>query len=295
MATESGLDKFPSRERQSALAMATRVSAIVVVGRDAPRVHGQAPLDLCLRSLLNEPWVDELILVDRGAPRLVGAALRSLGADRRDVRVVVAAPRGSFAAAANLGAGQATGRWLFFLDPHIVIKRGAVVRLTAAGGGVRGPWTVGGRLTDMSGRDRSEAVVRPLSAWSAFALALGSRRAPQGATNVSAVSDAFMLLPRQDFDALGGFDPDFAGDYADLDFCTRVTALGGSVLFEPEAKGVRVSHRSGRERKRARGLARFVAKSARTPLQRSFALIAPPMLATLLMLKDWVIGSRPRG
>jgi GT2 family glycosyltransferase len=290
------LDKFPSRERYSALALATRVSAVVVVGSDAHKKHRQAPLDLCLRSLLSEPWVDELVVVDRGAPRRVGAALRSLGADRRDVRVIAAGARASLAAAANLGAEQATGRWLLFLDPHVVLKRGAVERLTAAGGGARAPWIIGGRLTDMSGRDRSETIERPLSAWSALMLALGSRRAPRReAAGVSAVSDAFMLLPRQDFDALGGFDPRYPGDYSDVDLCSRVAAHGGSVLFEPEARAVRVTRRSERGRKQAQGLARFAVKSARTPLQRAFALIAAPTLATLLVLKDWTIGSRPRG
>ncbi|MEQ1619572.1 MAG: glycosyltransferase [Terricaulis sp.] len=290
------MDKFPSRERQSACALATRVSAIVVVGGDAPRTQGQSPLDLCLRSLLSEPWVDELIIVDHGAPRQMGTALRSLGADRRDVRIVEIGPRQGLAAAINLGAAQATGRWLLILDPQVVLKRGAVERLTAAGGGARGPWIVGGRLTDMSGRDRSEAVIGPLSAWSALSLALGPQRAPRrGGGNVSAVSDAFMLLPRQDFDALGGFDPYYAGDYADLDFCSRVAALGGSVLFEPEAEAVQVARRSARGRKRAQGLARFAAKSARTPLQACFALVAAPTLAALLVLKDWVIGRRPRG
>lgn len=287
------MDKFPSRERQSALALATRVSAVVLVGGDASAPHGQSPLDLCLLSLLNEPWIDELIVVDRGSPQHVGAALRSLRADRRDVQVMEADLRESPAAAANLGAAQASGRWLLFVDPHVVLKRGAVERLTAAGGGVRGPWIVGGRLTDLSGRDRSETFDRPLSIWSAPFLTLRPSITPRRDA-VSAVSASLMLVPRQDFEEIGGFDPKFAGDFADIDLCARLAARGGKVLFEPEAKAVRVKRRSTRGAKQAQGLARFAMKSARTPLQRGFAFVAPPVFATLLVLKDWIVGSPRR-
>ena len=287
------MDRFPSRERSATVALEPRVSAVVVT-----RGAG-ASLDLCIRSALAEPWIDDVVIVDVGNPPEVSSALRALQADRRDVKIVRAARDVGQAAACNLGAEQARGRWLLFLDPHVVLQRGAVARMAAAGGGARTPWIVGGRLTDTQGRDRRAARGGALNVWSAVAVAVDwPARAPRPRargergepTQVGAVSGAFMLIPRGDFQDLGGFDEKFTSHAADLDLCRRAGEAGGSVLFQPAAAGVQfASAGGGRE---AQGLALFAAKSARTPLERAFAAIAPPALAVLLGLRD-IVGGRP--
>ena len=59
------MDKFPSRERESAVALEPRVSAIVVV-RNVQSVSAEHALDLSLRAALAEPWIDDLVIVDAG-------------------------------------------------------------------------------------------------------------------------------------------------------------------------------------------------------------------------------------
>lgn len=293
------MDQFPSRARSATVALEPRVTAVVVT-----RNTGQS-LELCLRSALAEPWIDELIIVDNGNPPAVSSALRALQADRRDVKLVSAAHETSLSAAANLGAGHALGRWLLFLDPHVVLQRGAVARMAAAGGGARTPWIVGGRLTDTNGRDRRAVRAGALNTWSAVAMAFDwpaprpqfKRRkkhdkGPPEPTQVAAVSGAFMLIPRGDFEALGGFDEGFATDAADLDLCRRAGEAGGSVLFQPAASGVQFGGAGRQGRREAQGLARFAIKSARTPFERAFALVARPALSLILGLRDFV-GGRP--
>jgi N-acetylglucosaminyl-diphospho-decaprenol L-rhamnosyltransferase len=297
------VDKFPSRERATALTLAPRVSAIVVVRDVRP---GHQPLDLCLRSALAEPWIDDLVIVDHGNDMDVSTALRALQADRRDVKLVVAEPDATFAAATNLGARNALGRWLLFLDPDVVLQRGAVARMAAAGGGARTPWIVGGRLTDTEGRERRAARGGALNTWSAIAVAMDWSRKPAPrrgakvdkgdlpqAALVAAVSGAFMLIPRSDFQSLGEFDEGFATDAADLDLCRRAADAGGSVLFQPDAAGVQFSRVNRGGRKQAQGLALFAAKSAKTPIEKAFAAIAGPALGVLLWLRDFVAGRQP--
>jgi N-acetylglucosaminyl-diphospho-decaprenol L-rhamnosyltransferase len=298
------VDKFPSRERAAALALAPRVSAVVVVR--GVKAGQSAPLDLCLRSALAEPWIDDLVIVDHGNAPEVSGALRALQADRRDIKLLTAAENATTAAAANHGAQYALGRWLLFLDPGVVLQRGAVARMAAAGGGARTPWIVGGRLTDTEGRERIAARGGALNTWSSIAVAMGwaakplrARRktadaddAPEAAA-VAAVSGAFMLIPRSDFQQLGGFDEGFHTDAADLDLCRRAADAGGSVLFQPDAAGVQFERVQPSGRKRAQGLARFAAKSAKTPAQKLFASFAGPALSVLMALKDFVAGRQP--
>ncbi|MFT3727493.1 MAG: glycosyltransferase [Terricaulis sp.] len=279
------------------------MTAVVVASNVRAGRSGQSPLDLCLRSAQAEPWIDDLVVVDHGNPSEISSSLRSLQLDRRDVKVVRADAALSAAAAANLGAEQARGRWLLFLDPNVVLQRGAAARLAAAGGGAHTPWIVGGRLTDSSGRERRAARGGSLNTFSAIAVALGlggvrARRRRKDddltATRVGAVSGALMLIPRDDFHALNGFDPDFVSDFADLDICRRAAAAGGSVLFQPDASGVQFEVAGRRGRKQAQGLALYAVKSAKTPIEKAFALIAGPAIATLIGLRDFVAGRPPQ-
>lgn len=298
------MDKFPSRERTSSVSVEPRVSAIVVVRNQRARQPGQAPLDLCLRSVIAEPMIDDVVIVDQRNGPDVSASLRALQADRRDVKVIAAPPNVSYAAAANLGAHEALGRWLLFLDPNVVLQRGAVARMASAGDEAQRPCIVGGRLTDLEGRERRAVRAGALTAFSAIAVAMDLPAAKpktktnkgetkSGASRVAAVSGAFMAIPRRDFLALQGFDEEFKTDGADLDLCRRADAAGGAILFHPAAGGVQFAHPPESGRKQAQGLARFVARSAKTGPEKMFAAIAEPALATLLALKDLIAGRPP--
>lgn len=297
------MDKNPQRQRTAAAALEPRVSAVVVARGIRPRAAASSALDLCLRSALAEPWIDDVVIVDHGNVAEVSSALRVLQLDRRDVRVINAPKSMSEAGAANLGAAAARGRWLLFLDAGIVLQRGAVARMAAAGGGAQSPWIVGGRLLDSRGRDRPAARAGALNSWSAIAVAMdwrgprplrrrGVRVEPDEALPVAAVSGAFMLIGRHDFQELAGFDDKFGAEGADLDLCRRAHDAGGAVLFQPAAAGVQFL-RAPAGLSRAQSLARFASKSAKTPLQKVFALIAGPALAVLVALKDFVAGRPP--
>ena len=298
------MDPKASQARAQRIRDDVRVTAVVVTR------HTGQPLELCLRSVLAEPWIDELVIVDNGNPRAVSSALRALQADRRDVRVVPQPKRPlGRAAGANLGASKAQGRWLLFIDPSVVLQRGAVERMVSAGSHARSPWIIGGRLTDSDGRDQAAARAGALTSWSAASVALGlssaeaekprkqkraKRAEPEPAPlveeeviPVACVSASFMLIPREDFEALGGFDEGYVSDAQDLDLCRRAGEAGGAILLLPAASAVLFSpsRRAVAGRREGQGLARFAAKSARTPAQRVFALFAPPVIGVLLIFR----------
>ena len=273
------------------------MSAVVVAHKVRPNSSGRAPLDLCLRSALAEEWIDDLVIVDHDNDENISSTLRAFEADRRDVHVVKVDPSLSTAAAANIGAEAALGRWLLFLNADVVLQRGAVSRLAAAGGGAQQPWIVGGRLLDLEGRERQAARAGALNTFSAIAVAVQWPARParkrDTATKVGAVSGALMLIPRNDFNALNGFDEQFDTDCADLDLCRRAALAGGSVLFQPDASGVQFEYAQTRKSRKVQGLTRFAVKSAKTPMERAFARVAGPALAVLLALRDLVAGRPP--
>jgi GT2 family glycosyltransferase len=60
--------------------------------------------------------------------------------------------------------------------------------------------------------------------------------------NYSAVTAAAMLVRTTVFDRVGGFDPAFARDFNDVDFCLRVQDVGYRVAWTPYAH---FSHHEG--------------------------------------------------
>jgi GT2 family glycosyltransferase len=265
-----------SRSRVEAQSSTLRVSAIIVVGDLAPS------LDLCIRQVLAEPWVDELILVDGGATKEMASHLRGVQADRRDVRFLqnrnAAAP--NHAAARNIGAERAKGRWLLFLDPDVVLQKGAVERMVKAGRLARSPWIVGGGLCDPHGRRRSIP---------------GRSFTARRPTPVELIDEAMMLMPRAEFFALGGFDEAYAlhGETADL--CRRARDNGGAVWLQPVAEGVQFSNSRAAspitdQVARARAKARFARKFARTDTARRLVALWAPLLIAASAVRGAVMA-----
>jgi len=201
-----------------------RLSAVV-----AARDGVAASLELCLTSLLTDQSVDEVVIVDAGAPAALSSALRALAADRRDVRLVSLKeePAADLSRALNVGAAAALGRWLLFVDPNVVVQPGAVDRLLKAGRLARAPAAVGGAV----GPRRTAKARR--------------RRASARAVPVDSLQGDLFLIGRHDFEAVQGFEPCGAsGPFSGLS--RRLSAAGGELLLQPNAEGVQM--------RRARGL-----------------------------------------
>jgi GT2 family glycosyltransferase len=154
-----------------------------------------------------------------------------------------------FARAVNEGCRRARGRWLLLLNPDVRVPEEFLDRVLesaeriAAGDprlgiigfqlrhadgsrqGSTGPFpTLANVLTGLL-RPRARRRCRPLR---------GPRRRP-----APWVTGCCLLVRRDCWDALGGFDEDFFLYYEDVDLCRRARAAGWSVWYEP---AVRVTH-----------------------------------------------------
>lgn len=61
----------------------------------------------------------------------------------------------------------------------------------------------------------------------------------------SAVTAACMLVRREAFEAVGGFDEQFPDDYNDIDLCLRLRSAGFAIVYQPQ---VQATHWEGRTR-----------------------------------------------
>lgn len=75
--------------------------------------------------------------------------------------------------------------------------------------------------------------------------ALGYRGRIRRLQEFSAVTAACVLVRRDAFEAVGGFDERFPDDYNDIDLCLRLRAAGFAIVYQPH---VRATHWEGRTR-----------------------------------------------
>lgn len=185
----------------------------------------------------------EIVLVDDGsADETLLADLVFGGA----VRVLRQRRNGGFLAAANAGAAAARGDYLLFLNNDTRVEEGWLDRLLAAFEAIPDLGIAGAKLIHPDGRmqECGGIVGRFGEAWN-----WGRGEDPDDPRfchlrDADYVSAAAMMIPRALFEALGGFDPEFApGYYEDTDLCFRMRhRLGRRVVVQPAA---RVIHLEG--------------------------------------------------
>jgi GT2 family glycosyltransferase len=119
---------------------------------------------------------------------------------------------------------------------------------------------------------------------------------PIAPTAVGAVSGAAMLLPKDSFVTLGGFDEKYFLHVEDVDICRRAAEAGGEAVFAPEARAMHYRSTSETtsfklERAKAAGFMRYLFKFARTPQSFIAACLVAPLLALGLICRGLVLDA----
>jgi GT2 family glycosyltransferase len=198
----------------------------------------------CLRSLLAE--IDfretEVIVVDNAStdetPRLLSHFSRLL-------RVVTNDQNLGFVEACNRGAAAARGRYLVFLNNDTEVRPGWLSHLVETAERDREVGAVGSLFLYPDGRVQEAGAI----VWrdgEAFHHGWGRSaedRRLAFAREVDYCSGASLLVRREIFEQLGGFDMRYApAYYEDADLCFGVRSLGFKVVFQPLS---RVVHHEG--------------------------------------------------
>jgi N-acetylglucosaminyl-diphospho-decaprenol L-rhamnosyltransferase len=200
----------------------------------------------------------EVVLADNGSTD--GAPEAAVGPG---VRLVRTGGNVGYGKAANVGASRFDGEWLVVANPDVTWSSGALDALLAAGGrwpgaGCLGPAirTPDGRLYPSArafpslGRGIGHALFGwwwPANPWTR------SYRAEAGTPvegTTGWLSGSCMLLRRQAFEAVGGFDPSYFMYCEDMDLCRRLAEAGWSNVYVPSAV---ITHQGGHATSRVAG------------------------------------------
>jgi len=197
----------------------------------------------CLRSLGRE-GVDAVV-VDNGSRDSSAEMVKTeFGA----VRLVARADNAGFAAAANEGARLARGEYIFFLNPDAEVVAGAADALASFLGANPRAAAAAPRVETPAGELertlRDEPTAFNLAREHLPGLKRGTARFSPHDTRRRAdwIVAAALMVRREVFEKIGGFDEAFALYYEDADLCLRLGDAGYEVWLEPAA---RVAHVGG--------------------------------------------------
>jgi len=280
-----------------------RVSAVIVSFHTGPCLWAS------LGAALDDPDINEVIVVDNGNPQDVTEGLRELAASRSKLKLETGHGNVGFARGCNLGAQASSGDLLLFLNPDLALRPRAVSRLLRAYAhrSARGPIIVGGRLLAPSGAEQRGSRRDIITPWSAFVSfsGLGALEKlhpalrephrnrdplPVGPQRVGSVSGAMLLVSKADYADLEGFDEGYFLHVEDLDLCRRAWAAGGEVIFTPDAEGVHIgcTSKASRlfvERYKAQGFSRYFERFAEGPVERAVVAAVTPAFAAAFTLR----------
>lgn len=276
-----------------------RISVVMV------SYHTGASLFEAIQAVLADKDVFELILVDNGNTPAVRKRIWNFVKKRSRLRLVQGQGNVGFGRACNYGARLAKGDYILFLNPDAVITKGAVMALANCGEKLQKPWITGGFLETITGVEQRGArrdALTPLNAFISFtplhklpifkSVHLESTPRPKKPVHMPIVSGACLMMDRESFDILEGFDPRYFLHVEDIDICARAHKMGGDVFFVPSAKVMHYGSTSQAriqniEYAKFQGFVRYFWEYSSKWWAKLLVIICVPMMFVAIMGRAW--------
>jgi GT2 family glycosyltransferase len=206
-----------------------------------PSFRGPESLKRCLESVVSTTSYPnyEIVVVQMGERDKSPEAATDFSH-----RVLYFADAVNGSAAKNYAVAHSDSPWILFLDENVEAIPQSRDWLTIMAEHVQRPETgaVGPRLVNPGGTIEHAGLVLGVNgiAQSAFrgfpADHPGVNRQLQMTRNYSAVSSACLLMRREVFQQIGGFDDRLSGVLADVDFCLKMRRADYQIVYTPVAK-----------------------------------------------------------
>ncbi|MFH1196288.1 MAG: glycoside hydrolase family 99-like domain-containing protein [bacterium] len=194
----------------------------------------------------------ELIIVDNGSTDGTFEYLSSLG-DK--IRLIRNEKNLGFAKANNLGVNAAVNPYILFLNNDTEVQPGWLEPLLEIAGSDNNIGAVGSKLLFPDGRlqhagvviieQRNKISLLPRHVFMGENPSIVPINHPM---YFQAVTAACMLVNKNDFHAVGGFDEAYWNGSEDVDFCFKLQRAGKNIVYQPTSIVIHHESKSGKER-----------------------------------------------
>lgn len=238
----------------------------IVVSHDSAEV-----LPACLAALAGEGV--PTIVVDNAS----GDDSRVVAA-QRGARVIANARNEGYGRGNNIGIAAAATPYVLVVNPDLELRPGAAAALLEAAGRYPDAGMLAPRIVESSGR----LFLQPRSLLSPSHLNRSrTMAAPEGDACLPFLSGACLLIRRELFLALGGFDPAIFLFYEDDDLCRRMRDAGQALVHVHEAEAGHGRGRSSTPSPQRRFKTRWHLAWSERYVARKYGLPQPSPVRTL--------------
>jgi GT2 family glycosyltransferase len=224
-----------------------RVSVIIVTYRSAKEISD------CLESLLRQRVAVEIFLVDNASPDNTPEVVTDYAARFENIHAILNKENIGLAAANNLPLGKCQGKYVLILNPDTLCRPDTLERMvdfldSNPDVGVVGPKNVYVDGTPHASFHRQWGILHVLI-WRVlpyrFVRMLYDRLSSYKRQDLLFVSGACLLLRRNIFEQIGGYDPEYFLTVEDAcDLCIRARETGCRVVLLPDSEVLHIGGRS---------------------------------------------------
>src|SRR5579872_5488657 len=211
----------------------------------------------CIESLWEQYKQDfrqskmEVVIVDNDSQDDSVEAIRKVIKEKNftNMHVVANSSNAGFGAGCNLGAAKSKGDFILFLNNDTIVKDNGILRMGLYAQDHPDVAILGGQLRNFDGTLQA-SVGKFYTPWYAFLLLVGGQRyglldrSPKTIQQVEWVKGGLLMIRRDVFEEIHGFDEKIFMYTEDMELCYRAHLAGKKIYFYPAVMVLHKEHAS---------------------------------------------------
>lgn len=202
----------------------------------------------CLESIYKHvpQEIFEVIVLDNAS---TDGSVEMVKKEFPTIHLIISEKNLGFAKGINTAAKDAKAKHLFFLNSDAVLQDDSVLKMLQVLDEEKNVGIVGGQLLHAN-RSPQRSFGKFYTLHNAIFMLTGGEKAElflnkqKVKGKVDWVTGGFMMIKRNVFEELGGFDEDFFMYIEDMDLCYRARKKGYDTYFEPDSKAIHANQGS---------------------------------------------------
>jgi GT2 family glycosyltransferase len=204
----------------------------------------------CLNSIFQQEGIHQVILVDNGNPRSLIQQINTIADAEARLEIITGHGNVGFAKGCNLGARRARAHYLLLINPDSIVNDGTISKAIDVFKDYPEASVLTVRIENSDGSEQRGARRNLMTPWTCLVeqfrldrlapdhphfqrLNLNETKPLLDISPVQCISGAFMLMPKNIYNDLGGMDEEYFLHVEDVDFCMRIEKIGGVILYVP--------------------------------------------------------------